>query len=276
MGTNECSQPASKSSWDSHDFGDVNMVLKCPILASPPGHNELKQSQSISHARFISIMPFCPSREINERVSGLNQLFDLNQMHREPTREDRLLDLFFTNKPNLVKASRTIPGLSDHEIVMVDSDIKAHINIQDPRHIRLWSKEIGKKIKDEASDFRLKFLDNIGNYSVNANYVKFKNFINGIINKHVPTRAMRSPKHNLPWITQKIRRMCRKNNAFSTKLSVLVNPKIGMPIRLSKTTPTKPLGVPIGNMLITSYWRDFSLRIVNLSGAMSNLSARTQ
>ena len=28
MGTNECSQPASKSSQDSQDFGDVNMVLK--------------------------------------------------------------------------------------------------------------------------------------------------------------------------------------------------------------------------------------------------------
>ena len=28
MGTNECSQPASKSSWDSQDFVDVNMVLK--------------------------------------------------------------------------------------------------------------------------------------------------------------------------------------------------------------------------------------------------------
>ena len=28
MGTNESSQSASKSSWDSQDFGDVNMVLK--------------------------------------------------------------------------------------------------------------------------------------------------------------------------------------------------------------------------------------------------------
>ena len=28
MGINECSKPASKSSWDSQDFGDVNMVLK--------------------------------------------------------------------------------------------------------------------------------------------------------------------------------------------------------------------------------------------------------
>ena len=28
MGTNECSQSASKSYWDSQDFGDVRMVLK--------------------------------------------------------------------------------------------------------------------------------------------------------------------------------------------------------------------------------------------------------
>ena len=28
MSTNECSQPASKSSWDSQDFGDISMVLK--------------------------------------------------------------------------------------------------------------------------------------------------------------------------------------------------------------------------------------------------------
>ena len=28
MGTNEYSQPASKSSWDSQDFGDVNMVVE--------------------------------------------------------------------------------------------------------------------------------------------------------------------------------------------------------------------------------------------------------
>ena len=40
MGTSECSQPASKS-WDSQDFGDVNMVLKWSIFTSPLGHNEL-------------------------------------------------------------------------------------------------------------------------------------------------------------------------------------------------------------------------------------------
>ena len=158
-----------------------------------------------------TVLPNSSAREMNERVLGLNQFFDHNQMHREPT-----LDLFFTNKPNLVKASCTIPGLY-HEIVMVDSDIKAHINKQAPRHIHLWSKADWQNIKDEASAFWLKFLDIIGNYSVNANYVKFKNFINDIINIHVATRAMRSPKYNLPWITQKIRRMCRRKQRLFNK-----------------------------------------------------------
>ena len=44
MGTNERSQPAYKSSWESQDFGDISMVLKWPIFASPPGHDELKQT----------------------------------------------------------------------------------------------------------------------------------------------------------------------------------------------------------------------------------------
>ena len=42
MGTHECSQSASKSSWDSQDFGEVNMVLKMAHFTSPPGHNELR------------------------------------------------------------------------------------------------------------------------------------------------------------------------------------------------------------------------------------------
>ena len=35
MGINECSQPASKSSWDSQDFGDVNLVLKMVHFRKP-------------------------------------------------------------------------------------------------------------------------------------------------------------------------------------------------------------------------------------------------
>ena len=58
MGTNECSQSASKSSWDSQDFGDVNMVLKWPIFTSPLGHIELSCSYSRYHQYLIVDMVF--------------------------------------------------------------------------------------------------------------------------------------------------------------------------------------------------------------------------
>ena len=45
MGTNECSQLASKSSWDSQDFGDISMVLKMAHFRKSTGHDELRRMQ---------------------------------------------------------------------------------------------------------------------------------------------------------------------------------------------------------------------------------------
>ena len=59
---------------------------------------------------------------VNQRVLDLNQ-YDLNQVHRSPTQESDLLDLFFKNKPGLVKSSISIPCISDHEIVLDDCSI---------------------------------------------------------------------------------------------------------------------------------------------------------
>ena len=41
-------------------------------------------------------------------------------MQREPTRGQNLLDLFCCNKSSLVKACISIPGISDHSIVLAD------------------------------------------------------------------------------------------------------------------------------------------------------------
>ena len=42
MGTNECSQPASKSSWDSQDFDDISMVLKMAHFRKSTGPRWVK------------------------------------------------------------------------------------------------------------------------------------------------------------------------------------------------------------------------------------------
>ena len=42
----------------------------------------------------------------------------LQQMQREPTRGQNLLDLFCCNKPSLLKVCICIPGILDHSIVL--------------------------------------------------------------------------------------------------------------------------------------------------------------
>ena len=42
MGTNECSQPASKSFWDSQDFGAVSMVFKMAHFRKSTGPQWVK------------------------------------------------------------------------------------------------------------------------------------------------------------------------------------------------------------------------------------------
>ena len=42
MGTIECSQPTSKSSWDSQDFGDISMVLKMAHFRKSTGPRWVK------------------------------------------------------------------------------------------------------------------------------------------------------------------------------------------------------------------------------------------
>ena len=48
MGTIECSQPASKSSWDSQDFGDISMVLKMAHFRKSTGSRWVKITEQMA------------------------------------------------------------------------------------------------------------------------------------------------------------------------------------------------------------------------------------
>ena len=50
MGTIECSQPASKYSWDSQDFGDISMVLKMANFRKSTGPRWVNAMPSLSVA----------------------------------------------------------------------------------------------------------------------------------------------------------------------------------------------------------------------------------
>ena len=77
----------------------------------------------------------------------------LSQIVTFPTRQQNTLDIFITNCPTLVKSCTSIPGISDHEAVCIESEIFARIQKSVPREIYVPVEALRKLIS-----IRLKFL----------------------------------------------------------------------------------------------------------------------
>ena len=54
-----------------------------------------------------------PQKISNSFLNKVNDI-GLRQINDQPTRGDGILDIFLTNRPNLVTRNSTIPGLGDH------------------------------------------------------------------------------------------------------------------------------------------------------------------
>jgi hypothetical protein len=62
-----------------------------------------------------TIRPGSNVKKFCQQMIDLTNDFNFEQLVKEPTREDNILDIFLTNNPTLVVKSSVIPGLSDHD-----------------------------------------------------------------------------------------------------------------------------------------------------------------
>ena len=139
------------------------------------------------------------NRAICVKVLEVLDSNNLEQQTKLPTRENSILDLFCTNKPGLVKSVHIIPGISDHEIVLVDCDFRARINKKHSRKFHLWSRADWPTIKQKLTEFQEEFLASCHLKSVEDNYKELKSQIETLMNLHI-TSKMSSTRYNLPWL----------------------------------------------------------------------------
>ena len=77
----------------------------------------------------------------------------LTQLQLEPTYKDRVLDLFCSNKPSLIKSVSTIPEFSDHSFVVIDTVLKPVISKKPPRKIYRWARANWDAMKQKTLAF---------------------------------------------------------------------------------------------------------------------------
>ena len=88
----------------------------------------------------MTLKPRTPSPRMHHDF--LSMVYDngLEQLVKEPIREENTLDLFLTNCPQLVPRVEVVPGISDHSIPYCEISTSARRKKQTQRQIPLYSK----------------------------------------------------------------------------------------------------------------------------------------
>ena len=148
-------------------------------------------------------------KSICERIISIITENHLHQLQRQPTRKKAILDLFCINNPSLVKSMQTVPGISDHDgIILADISLRAQINKKPQRSVPIWAKANWESLKNKSQEFCIDFMSSFQTRNVQQNWDIFSNHMQEML-KSIPSKST-STRYNLPWLTPDIRRMCRK------------------------------------------------------------------
>ena len=114
-------------------------------------------------------------------------------MQMNTAREYNILGPFFINHPN-VRACNTIPGISDHYMVVaVDIELKPHYNRPKRREIFNYKTANLEEMRTSISTRGEEIIER--NEHVEGKRQKFKSYINEIVNQYV-RKGLTSKRHN--------------------------------------------------------------------------------
>ena len=83
-----------------------------------------------------------PDHEIQQTLIDISIEHGLTQVHDQPTRQENIIDLVFTDNPSLVKHSQSILGISDHAVDVTDSNVKPIYNKQKQKNQPIFQSKL--------------------------------------------------------------------------------------------------------------------------------------
>ena len=155
--------------------------------------------------------------DIQQSLIDLATASNLTQVQFTPTRGSNILDLVFTSNPTLAKSSVNIPGVSDHEIVVTEFDIKPMITPSQTRKCYKFGKANWGNMKIDLDDAAESIArDQKAGKDVEQLWSTFKKSLLSSINANIPTYIHKNTT-SLPWINVKIKRILKKKKRLFKK-----------------------------------------------------------
>ena len=81
-----------------------------------------------------------PSYGLDNKMLDIVNDHSLTQHVKKPTRGNNILDLVLTTKPDMISNVEVGCGISDHDIVMFDVNLKPTLNKKKPRRVFMFKK----------------------------------------------------------------------------------------------------------------------------------------
>ena len=133
-----------------------------------------------------------------------------------PTRNNATLDLFSANRPSLINRLKPIPGISDHEALLIDSDVQAKLRRPTSCKIFLWKNADLEKLQNDMQTFCQSFISKFStSHPVDSLWTAFKNVCLKVLGSNVPSK-LTTERYSQPWINRQIKQPTkRKQQAYN-------------------------------------------------------------
>jgi len=148
--------------------------------------------------------------------NGLTQIID------KPTRHNNTLDLFVSNNPSLIQSTQVIPGLADHEAVVVEVDLPPITNMQKPRRIPLFNKAGWDGFRADMQNFHFQYPEGVED--VECTWQSFTCHLKKGLGKFIPFKTARN-RNNLPWINADLKHLIQKRDNYFKIKNTTHNPR---------------------------------------------------
>lgn len=171
----------------------------------------------------------------------------LSQLVETPTRisasSATLLDLFFCNDPSLVSSVLTIPGISDHDIVIanVTCTVKNH-RPTEPRKVFSYDKGNYSSLSRALDAFLPEFQQHSLSLGMNEQWNLFKTKILSLTQTFIPSRIISAKRRtDKPWLNKELRSLINRKNRLFRKYCKLPQPELRSKIKKMTKAVTKEM-----------------------------------
>ena len=156
------------------------------------------------------------------KLAGIAQTFQFQQLISDPTRitanSKTLIDLAFTNKPELINGSGVIHlGISDHSLIYIQRKIS--VPRKEPKVIksRNFKHYNSNNFKSDLSTYLYDqiFCDTM--LDPNIMWENWKTIFLSVADFHAPERTKKVRSEYAPWITENIKQTMRRRDFLKKK-----------------------------------------------------------